>query len=54
DLRRALELQLATLGVDAARIERVGGCTRCDGEDYHSYRRDGAGSGRMVAWVGPR
>jgi len=26
-------------------------CTRCDAERFHSYRRDGAGAGRLVHWI---
>lgn len=51
DLRRAIESQLRALGIDA--FEHVGGCTRCDPR-YHSYRRDGARSGRMLGFVQPR
>ncbi len=54
DLRTALETQLAALGVDAARVQRVGGCSRCDAEGFHSHRRDGAASGRMLSFVAPR
>jgi YfiH family protein len=51
DLRAALEIQLAALGVAPGRIERVGGCSRCDPVGFHSYRRDGATSGRMLSFV---
>lgn len=51
DLRTALETQLLCLGVDAARVERVGGCSFCDELGFHSYRRDGADSGRMLGFV---
>ena len=27
-------------------------CTRCRADLYHSYRRDGAGAGRMISFVG--
>lgn len=51
DLRAALETQLVALGVPIAHIERVGGCSRCDPVGFHSYRRDGAGSGRMLGFI---
>ncbi|MEZ4408177.1 MAG: peptidoglycan editing factor PgeF [Polyangiales bacterium] len=49
DLWRALEVQLAALGVTT--VERVGGCTMCDAERFHSFRRDGKTSGRMVGVI---
>ena len=45
--------QLVAAGLQAARIERVGGCTACEPETYESYRRD-AGRGRMLHWVRAR
>lgn len=51
DLRLALQVQIERLGVDPARIEQVGGCTVCGTEGFHSFRRDGAASGRMVGYV---
>lgn len=39
--------QLALAGVGA--IEKLGICTRCGGEAYHSYRRDGERAGRMIS-----
>jgi hypothetical protein len=53
DLRAAVRSQLRTLGLDDARIEDVAGCTRHEGERFHSYRRDGANSGRMLAGIAP-
>jgi YfiH family protein len=52
DLRRVLEAQLTTLGVDT--IDHVRGCTMCDRERFHSYRRDGEKSGRMMAAIAAR
>jgi YfiH family protein len=40
--RRALE------GAGAAEVVTSGLCTICDPERFHSYRRDGAGSGRQA------
>lgn len=49
DLRRVLAAQLQALGVTA--IDQVGGCSRCDSERFHSFRRDGAAAGRMLAAI---
>lgn len=49
DLAAAVVAQLARAGVSA--IERVGGCTVCSAQRWHSYRRDGAQSGRMLAVI---
>jgi hypothetical protein len=49
DLRAAIRLLL-----HAARVRNVallGPCTACD-RRYHSYRRDGAGTGRQLSFVG--
>jgi len=52
DLRAAVRAQLAALGV--ARIDDVPGCTRHEPERFHSFRRDGADSGRMLAAIATR
>ena len=49
DLRAAVAAQLE--GIGARSVEHVGGCTRCAGERFHSYRRDGKASGRMLAAI---
>lgn len=49
DLRTAVRLLLAAAGVPAVTI--LGPCTACGG-NYHSYRRDGAGTGRQLSFVG--
>jgi hypothetical protein len=54
DLRAAVRAQLRALGLADARIEDVAGCTKHEPERFHSYRRDGANSGRMLAAVAPR
>jgi len=38
---------LAPVAVGAA----VAACTCCDAERFHSYRRDGAASGRLLHWI---
>jgi polyphenol oxidase len=52
DLRLGVKLQLARLGIE--RVEMVGGCSVCDPQKYHSYRRDGDPSGRMIAVIAAR
>jgi YfiH family protein len=51
DLRAAVRLQLVRAGIDDARIEDVPGCTKHEPERFHSFRRDGANSGRMLAAI---
>jgi YfiH family protein len=43
------ELRRVLAPGSAARVE--GACTCCDAERFHSYRRDGAGAGRLLHWV---
>ncbi len=54
DLRAAVRSQLRALGLADACIEDVAGCTKHEGERFHSFRRDGAHSGRMLASIAPR
>lgn len=54
DLRLAAAAQLARLGMDGARVEQVGGCTRCDAAMYYSFRRDGDDAGRLLAVITAR
>lgn len=49
DLRLAARLQLARAGIEE--VETVGECTRCETEKLHSYRREGKGGGRNLAFV---
>jgi len=51
DLRAAVRQQLREAGVDPARIDDVPGCTRHESARFHSFRRDGKGSGRMLASI---
>jgi YfiH family protein len=50
DLRAAVRARLRALGLSDDRIEDVPGCTKHDAH-FHSYRRDGASSGRMLAVI---
>jgi polyphenol oxidase len=52
DLRRALDFQLVECGVPAANVFDLGACTRCNSEEFHSYRADGERAGRMIAIIG--
>ena len=49
DLRTAARLLLARAGITTVAI--LGPCTAC-GAGYHSYRRDGARTGRQLSFVG--
>jgi hypothetical protein len=52
DLVQAVRAQLTRAGVPPQAIERVGGCTHRDASRYFSYRRDGAGIGQMLSFIG--
>jgi hypothetical protein len=52
DVRRANRAQLRAAGLADAAIASVDHCTFCRADLYHSYRRDGPRSGRMVSFVG--
>lgn len=52
DLREANRRQLVAAGLREDAVHHVAECTACRPGDYHSYRRDGAGSGRMLSWIG--
>jgi YfiH family protein len=52
DVRSANRRQLVEAGLDPARIGGLDQCTSCRPDLYHSYRRDGPGSGRMISYVG--
>ncbi len=48
DLRQVIARQLERVGVA---VEQVRGCTMCEPERFHSYRREGKRSGRMLAAI---
>jgi YfiH family protein len=52
DLRAANVWQLHESGIADASIEHVADCTSCRSDLYHSYRREGAGGGRMISFIG--
>jgi len=49
DLVAAARRQLHDLGI--AEVHAVAACTRCDAERLYSYRREGRGAGRNVAFL---
>lgn len=51
DLTAVNRAQLVAAGVPPVRILVYAACTRCGGEKYASYRRDGAAAGRNIALV---
>lgn len=53
DLAAAVRAQLVRAGLPAEAIERVGGCTFSDAALHFSYRRDGAGIGQHLSFIGP-
>ncbi len=54
DLKAAVALILGAIGVPWARIHVAPWCTGCRRDLFHSFRRDGAHAGRMLATIGPR
>jgi hypothetical protein len=54
DLREAVRVQLGRHGLRPARIDDVVGCTKHEPERFHSFRRDGRDSGRMLAAIASR
>ena len=51
DLRAVNVAQLEAAGVPRAAIAVHPSCTKCGGEGFASYRRDGAKAGRMIALI---
>jgi hypothetical protein len=54
DVREANRRQLLEAGLVPERMHDVDECTYCREDLYHSYRREGAGAGRMISFVGFR
>ncbi len=54
DLRLANQRQLLRAGLGERSIGHLADCTFCRADEYHSYRREGGGAGRMVSFVGFR
>ena len=51
DLKKENKIQLQKQGLSDINIEVSPSCTICEKEKYHSYRRDGKKSGRMLAII---
>jgi YfiH family protein len=54
DLRTIVRAQLMEVGLADRSIEDVPGCTVCAPHLFHSYRRDGDRSGRLLSAIVPR
>lgn len=54
DLRAIVRAQLRAAGLPDDAIDDVHGCTYSEPERFHSYRRDGATSGRHLSAIVPR
>ncbi len=54
DLRTAVRNQLSALDLGEVRIDDVEGCTKHEPDRFHSFRRDGERSGRMLAAIRAR
>src|SRR5690606_35135856 len=54
DLVACVRAQLEAAGVPANQIKRVGACTHANEDLYFSYRRDGAGIGQQLSFIGLR
>ncbi|MCC6217505.1 MAG: peptidoglycan editing factor PgeF [Polyangiaceae bacterium] len=54
DLRAIVRAQLRAAGLPDDAIDDVRGCTYSEPERFHSYRRDGATSGRHLSAIVPR
>jgi hypothetical protein len=51
DLKKENEAQLQQQGLAVGNIEISNHCTICEKQLFHSYRRDGTKSGRMMAFI---
>jgi YfiH family protein len=52
DLRAVNREQLERSGLNRDNIHSIDECTACRVDSYHSYRRDGHGTGRMISYAG--
>lgn len=52
NMKEEIKSQLVSEGLPEKNIEIHPDCTICKGDVYHSYRRDGEKSGRMMAFIG--
>lgn len=51
DLKRFLELQLESFGINPNQVETHDGCTFSHENEYFSFRRNGKESGRMMGFI---
>ena len=51
DLRRIVRAQLEAVGIAPEQIDDVPGCTVCEPGRFHSFRRDGERSGRLLSAI---
>jgi polyphenol oxidase len=51
DLRAALNFQFSSAGIKGTNIFDMGTCTRCNTQEFFSYRGEGASSGRMLGII---
>jgi polyphenol oxidase len=52
DLPKALELQMNGSRIKPGNIHDICSCTRCNPDEFFSYRAEGQNSGRMMAVIG--
>ena len=52
DLQKYALSELMDSGFEKSKIKFISECTYCLKEKYHSYRRDGKNSGRMIGLIG--
>ena len=52
DLAAMNHRQLVAVGLTTDRIDLLGGCTKCDTQLFHSFRRDQDRAGRMISYIG--
>lgn len=52
DVRSANVRQLTEAGLAPEAIHHLADCTSCQPDRYHSYRRDGPATGRMISFIG--
>jgi copper oxidase (laccase) domain-containing protein len=52
DLAEANRKQLEAAGVPEGQIHQGAPCTCCSENEFHSYRRERAHSGRMISLIG--
>lgn len=54
DLGSLVRSEIQAAGVASDEVAVVGGCTQCQPERFHSFRRDGEAAGRMTHFIAAR